>query len=116
MTTLTVNIASADFDENYARLARRLFDAFGPFAADRNPATGDVVLTFPATLTAQQQQAIIDGATAAKTDLLTPAERNAIQSDIDGLVTYQGLSSPTLAQTVQAVKAQSRILRAILRS
>jgi hypothetical protein len=47
---------------------------------------------------------------------ITPAEWQAIQPDIDGLVTYQGLASPTLAQTVLAVKAQSRILRALLRS
>jgi hypothetical protein len=47
---------------------------------------------------------------------ISPAEWQAIQPDIDGLITFQGLASPTLAQTVLAVKAQSRILRAILRS
>lgn len=46
---------------------------------------------------------------------LTVAERNALEADIDGLRTYQGLASPSLAQTVQAVRAQSRILRALLR-
>lgn len=46
---------------------------------------------------------------------LTVAERNALESDIDGLRQYQNLASPTLAQTVLAVKAQSRILRALLR-
>ena len=39
-----------------------------------------------------------------------------MQPDIDGLRTYQGLASPILAQTVQAVKAQSRILRALLKN
>jgi hypothetical protein len=48
--------------------------------------------------------------------LLTVVERQNLQADIDGLVTYQGLASPTLAQTVLAVKAQSRILRALLRN
>ncbi len=48
--------------------------------------------------------------------LLTVAERNGIQSDIDLLVAFQGIATPTLAQTVAATKAQSRILRAILRS
>lgn len=47
---------------------------------------------------------------------ITADEWAAIQPDIDGLVTYQGLASPTLAQTVLAVKAQSRILRAILKN
>lgn len=47
---------------------------------------------------------------------ITPAEWQAIEDDIAGLVTYQGLPSPTLPQTVLAVKAQSRILRALLRS
>lgn len=44
-----------------------------------------------------------------------PEEFDAIRSDIAGLTTYQNLANPTLAQTVLAVKAQSRILRAILR-
>ena len=47
---------------------------------------------------------------------ITPAEWQALESDIDGLITYQNIASPTLAQTVLAVKAQSRILKAILRS
>lgn len=47
---------------------------------------------------------------------ITPTEWQAIQSDIDGLVTFQGLASPTLAQAVLAIKAQSRILRALLKS
>ena len=47
---------------------------------------------------------------------ITPAEWQALEPDIDGLITYQGLPTPTLAQTVLAVKAQSRILKAILRS
>jgi hypothetical protein len=46
---------------------------------------------------------------------VTPAELVAIESDITGLVTFQGLASPTLAQAVAAVKAQSRILQALLR-
>jgi hypothetical protein len=47
---------------------------------------------------------------------LSLAEWQAIKPDVAGLITYQGLASPTLAQTVAAVKAQSRILRAILRN
>lgn len=47
---------------------------------------------------------------------ITIAEWQAIEPDIAGLVTYQGLANPTLAQTVSAVRAQSRILRALLRN
>lgn len=47
---------------------------------------------------------------------ITPAEWEALEPDIAGLQTYQNLASPTLAQTVLAVKAQSRILRALLRN
>lgn len=46
---------------------------------------------------------------------ITPAEMTALEPDIDGLVTFQGVTTPTLAQTVSAVKAQSRIWRALLR-
>lgn len=46
---------------------------------------------------------------------ITPAEWQALEADLTGLRTYQGLPSPNLAQTVLAVKAQSRILRALLR-
>jgi hypothetical protein len=48
--------------------------------------------------------------------LISPTEWQAIESDIDGLITYHNLANPTLAQTVLAVKAQSRILRALLRN
>ena len=47
---------------------------------------------------------------------ITLTEWEALEPDIAGLVTYQGLANPTLAQTVLAVKAQSRILRALLRN
>jgi hypothetical protein len=47
--------------------------------------------------------------------LLTQAERDALEGDIDGLRTYHGLASPTAAQTAQATKAIIRVLRALLR-
>lgn len=46
---------------------------------------------------------------------LTPAEYQAIKPDIALLRTFAGINSPTLAQTAAATKAQSRILRALLR-
>lgn len=86
----------------------------GPNAVDYDGTT--LTLTFLPDLTAAEVTALTNRVRAASTPLLTQAERDAIQADIDGLITYQGLASPTLAQTVSAVKAQSRILRAILRS
>lgn len=46
---------------------------------------------------------------------ITPAEREALENDVAGLRQYQDIATPTLAQTVLAVKAQSRILRALWR-
>lgn len=74
-----------------------------------------IVLWFTPDLTAGELAILTDVVRAAKTDL-TRLERNAIQSDVDLLVTYQGIASPTLAQTAAATKAQNRILRAMLRS
>src|SRR6476661_5058379 len=75
----------------------------------------NVTIIFDVDLSPAEVSVLDEIMRAAKTDL-TRAERNGIQADSDGLVTYQGLASPTLAQTVAAVKAQSRILRAMLRS
>jgi hypothetical protein len=79
---------------------------------------GNPVFTFDPVLTAGEQVTYNRIVSVAKSLVpgITPAEWVAIQSDIDGLVTYQGLANPTLAQTVLAVKAQSRILRAIIRN
>lgn len=46
---------------------------------------------------------------------VTPAEWADLEPDIDGLRTYHGLASPTNAQTVSAVKAIIRVLRALIR-
>lgn len=116
MTAVNVNIGTEDQDAILGRLVQRGMEALGPMAVDLNPATGDLTLTWPSTLTANQIAAVQEAARAARTGLLTPAERSAIQSDIDGLIAYQALGSPTLVQTTNATKAQNRILRAILRS
>ena len=81
-------------------------------------ATGNPILTFTPVLTPGEQTTYNRLLNLAKSlvDGITPAEWQAIEPDIAGLVTYQGLASPTLAQTVLAVKAQSRILRALLRN
>lgn len=115
MTTVAVNFGSEDLEEVVPRFISRAMTALGPFDMALNGATGDATLTWPQTLTAGQVQAVQDGARAARTSL-TPNERNGIQSDIDLLVAFQGIATPTLAQTAAATKAQSRILRAILRS
>ena len=81
-------------------------------------AQGDLITTFDPPLSAAEQtiyDRLVRMAKAAITGI-TPAEWEALESDIAGLVTYQGIASPTAAQTAQAVKAQSRILRALLRN
>jgi hypothetical protein len=74
-----------------------------------------IVLWFTPDPTASELAALGDVIRAITTDL-TRLERNAIQADVDLLVAYQPIASPTLVQTAAAAKAQSRILRAILRS
>lgn len=76
------------------------------------------VFPFVPPLTAAEQATYNRIVTLAKSlvEGITPAEWQAIEPDIAGLQTYQNLASPTLAQTVQAVKAQSRILRAIIKN
>ena len=80
--------------------------------------TNDPIITFVPPLTSVEQTTYNRLLNLAKSlvDGITFAEWQAIEPDIAGLVTYQGLASPTLAQTVLAVKAQSRILRALLRN
>jgi len=80
--------------------------------------TGQPIVSFVPALTAPEQATYDRIANLAKSLVagITPAEWQAIEPDIAGLVTYQGLANPTLAQTVLAVKAQSRILRALLRN
>ena len=46
---------------------------------------------------------------------ITPAEWAAIEGDISGLRTYDGLSSPTNAQSVAAIKALIHVMRALMR-
>lgn len=76
-----------------------------------------MTLTFTPDLSAGEQTTLARLARVASSSVeITPAEWQAIESDVDGLQTFQGLPSPTLAQTVLAVKAQSRILKALLRS
>lgn len=87
----------------------------GPTAVTYDEVALTISLSFSPDLTAGEQSALAEIVRAAETDL-TRAERNAIQSDIDLLVTFQGIATPTLAQTAAATKAQSRILRALLRS
>jgi hypothetical protein len=74
-----------------------------------------LTLTFTPDLTAAEVTRLGEFVRAYES-LLTPTERNGIQADVDLLVTFQGIASPTLAQAVAAIKAQGRILRAILRS
>jgi hypothetical protein len=86
------------------------------FATDA--ATGDPVIIFSPPLSLAEQTTFdrIVNLSKSLVEGITVAEWQAIEPDIAGLATYQGLANPTLAQTVLAVKAQSRILRALIRN
>jgi hypothetical protein len=79
---------------------------------DASPRT----ITFTPNLTAPEGTVLQRLVTLTGILRITPAEWEVLEPDIAGLQTYQNLPSPTLAQTVLAVKAQSRILKAMLRS
>jgi len=81
------------------------------------PGAPIVTLTWTPDLSPAEQTTVTDIVNAGLSHVsISLAEWQAIKADVAGLVTYQGLASPTLAQTVLAVKAQSRILRALLRN
>lgn len=104
-----------DATRRFAELLREHLRA--PAGVYLDDVTGEPVAEFVPALTAPEQ-AIYDRLrrlAKARVTGITPAEWQALEPDIDGLKTYQNLASPTLAQTVQAVRAQSRILRALLR-
>lgn len=84
-----------------------------------DPDAGLYTVAFVPPLSQAEQATFAELQTMARFGInndLTLAEFQTIKADITGLVTYQNLASPTLAQTVLAVKAQSRILRALLRN
>lgn len=115
MSTHVVNIGTEDPDIIINRLQARAAPIVGMGTYSYDSVTGDLTASWPFQLTPTQISQLADIARAAKAEL-TPNERNGIQSDIDLLVTFQGIASPTLAQTAAATRAQSRILRALLRS
>ncbi len=81
-------------------------------------AAGSPILTFAPPLTTAEQTRFNSISNLAKSLVagITADEWVAIESDIAGLQQYQNLANPTLAQTVLAVKAQSRILRALIKN
>lgn len=102
--------------------ARRLHDLCAihlraPDGSATDGTTGLPILDFTPPLSGPEQATYDRLLRIARSTIpaITPAEWEALEPDIAGLVTYQGLATPTLAQTVLAVKAQSRILRALLR-
>jgi hypothetical protein len=75
----------------------------------------DVIL-FDPPLTVEEQ-ATFDALSSLSRSAVqvTPEEWAGLQTEIDGLRTYHGLATPTNAQSVAAIKAIIRVLRAILR-
>ena len=83
-----------------------------------SPVIGDGTLTWDPDLTAAEQTQVtrIIKLATSLVQGISPDEWAAIEPDIAGLQTFAGIATPTLAQTVQAVKAQSRILRALIKN
>lgn len=115
MSTHLLPIGTNDAEAIVARILSQAIPLLGVPSQCFTDGLGNLTMTWPQQLTAPQVAALTALGESAKTGIITPSERAGIESDIDGLRTYQGLANPTLAQTVLAVKAQSRILRALLR-
>jgi hypothetical protein len=111
-----VNIPPDPMAERAADLCRLYLRAPDSIATDS--VSGAPILNFVPALTAGEQTTLTRILNLAKSLVtgITVDEWQALEPDIAGLVTYQGLASPTLSQTVSAVKAQSRILRAIIKN
>lgn len=82
--------------------------------------TGDAgapTYVFEPPLTAEEQTTLAELRVMARFGVaLTLAEWQGIKTDIALLQTFAGITNPTVAQTANATKAQSRILRVIIRS
>lgn len=59
-------------------------------------------------------QQVIDAHDAGVIDAARDADNQQFLADVAGLKQYQGLASPTLAQTVATTKAQNRILKRVV--
>jgi hypothetical protein len=82
-----------------------------------NVETTVILATFVPPLTPAEQVTFDDLVTMSRFGVqMTLAEWQAIKADAAALKAYNGVATPTLAQTAAAVKAQSRILATIIRS
>ncbi len=80
-------------------------------------ATDQPVATFVPPLSAAEQVALDDLQLMAKFGVtMTLAEWQSIKADAAALKAYNGVATPTLAQTAAAVKAINRVLATIVRS
>jgi hypothetical protein len=104
----------------YATRVRGLCQLYlrAPDSIATDNATGQPILVFTPALTGPEQTTLTRILNLAKSlvEGITADEWAAIEPDIAGLITFAGIATPTLAQTVLAVKAQSRILKAIIRN
>lgn len=110
MSTYTASLSADTADEVIGRIVARLIRDFGGLPQSIAWDGATLTLDHPAVIAN-----FADIVRAAKGGLLTPAERNALEDEIDGLRTYFGLASPTNAQSVAAIKAIIAVLRAVLR-
>ena len=103
---------------NLLHLADLCRDHLRPWASITLDGQGNPVPVFTPALSTAEQAAFDRLVRIVRSPVpsITPAEWESLEPDIAGLATYQNIASPTLAQTASAVKAQSRILRALLRN
>jgi len=88
-----------------------------PLTGWTTAADGSIAPFFEPPLSAAEQATLADIVLMDRFGVdLTLAEWQSIKADVAGLKTYNGLASPTLAQTVAATKAQNRVLAVIIRS
>jgi len=85
----------------------------GAYSADRT----SITFHFEVDLTPSQAARFADIVAIAHSKVeLDPTDFTAIKADIQTLIAFQAIATPTLAQTVAATKAQTRVLRAMLRN
>jgi hypothetical protein len=107
--------ATIDLPILRARLLRDLRAPSGVVFAN-GPEQPPTALEFTPDLTIGETTTLaqIIGASAKSFDL-TPGEYQAIKDEAAALAAYLGAASPTAAQTVTALKALIRVVRAIVR-
>lgn len=119
MTTYAIPSPTSDAGDSLrwqrlARVQRLCFQYLG-----REPSVTDdgttVTVVFTPDLTPAQVQTLAAIVRISGIGVVTPAEYAAVSGDVANLKTYLGLTSPTNAQSVAAIKSLIRVLGVIVR-